>query len=547
MGADSRAWLGQLLLIAILVCVPSAVPEAVVPWSLYHKTDFILETCKKTALKLPNRVRYEEIPDPLSDVSLPLVTITDFTTGENGKEVILIVAGEHSRELITSEIAFWLGKLLSGQTKEELIDWGAYQSVQEGVWASGLSKDKLTDWVDTILKRVIFKIIPVENILGRKAVEGGRTCLRKTAAGVDLNRNWEYAWQQVDEASDVYGGKKPFSEAESRVVKLIAETVRPRAYVNLHSGEWAMYVPWDSKRELAPDLPADTLEVLEKMNIFCECMNGAAGKVAGYLAFGSSMDYMYVKEHVPYSLTFEVFGPDGLGKIARGGKPRRHLSGEGLEAEGVPELDLNLAEDAAETSQPLLSMQALRRSLLRLVKGEAVSENAAAGNAESELERCVRDYNPIQPEEYQEVVARWLGVFLVLGDHLATHPAASRAQHTAEQEEQPKPPNPPSLMDLAIKGKVAEQEQQQPSDFMKALSLLGKRGSTLAQGFQLPTNINPWASPPGEGAASIMWLPLTVGAVAALAYLGWVWARRWAGSNGRLPRVRRGPQKARIV
>jgi hypothetical protein len=53
----------------------------------------------------------------------------------------------------------------------------------------------------------------------------------------------------------VYGGKKPFSEAESRVVKLIAETVRPRAYVNLHSGEWAMYVPWDSKQELAPDLP----------------------------------------------------------------------------------------------------------------------------------------------------------------------------------------------------------------------------------------------------------------------------------------------------
>jgi len=59
--------------------------------------------------------RYENIPDPESDISLPVVTITDFATGEAGKEVILLVAGEHARELITSEIVFWLGKLLAGK------------------------------------------------------------------------------------------------------------------------------------------------------------------------------------------------------------------------------------------------------------------------------------------------------------------------------------------------------------------------------------------------------------------------------------------------
>ncbi len=41
------------------------------------------------------------------------------------------------------------------------------------------------------------QIIPVENIQGRKAVESGDTCLRKTAAGVDLNRNWAHAWRQA--------------------------------------------------------------------------------------------------------------------------------------------------------------------------------------------------------------------------------------------------------------------------------------------------------------------------------------------------------------
>lgn len=36
------------------------------------------------------------------------------------------------------------------------------------------------------------------------------------------------------------------------------------------------------------------------------------------------------------------------------------------------------------------------------VQAEAASSNAAAGSADSELERCVRDYNPVQLEEYQE-------------------------------------------------------------------------------------------------------------------------------------------------
>jgi hypothetical protein len=90
-------------------------------------------------------------------VSLPLVTITDFTTGEQGKEVVLLVAGEHARELITSEIAFWLGSLLAGQTAD-LGDWGPLQSAQAKAWAHGLTKEKLSTWAEGLLKRVIFKV-----------------------------------------------------------------------------------------------------------------------------------------------------------------------------------------------------------------------------------------------------------------------------------------------------------------------------------------------------------------------------------------------------
>ena len=70
---------------------------------------------------------YEEIPDPESDVSLPLVTITDFASGggsssssspggdkTSGKEVILLIAGEVGREALGPEVALWLTSLLSG-------------------------------------------------------------------------------------------------------------------------------------------------------------------------------------------------------------------------------------------------------------------------------------------------------------------------------------------------------------------------------------------------------------------------------------------------
>lgn len=104
--------------------------------------------------------RYEEIPDPESRFSLPQVTITDFNTGETGKEVILLVGGEHSRELITSEIIFWLGALLTGQTGEEFHEWAATQPVQATAWRNGFSKGTLEEWGKKLLKKVVFKVSP---------------------------------------------------------------------------------------------------------------------------------------------------------------------------------------------------------------------------------------------------------------------------------------------------------------------------------------------------------------------------------------------------
>lgn len=59
---------------------------------------------------------------------------------------------------------------------------------------------------------------------------------------------------QSDKNSEEYGGPEPFSEPQTRLLNNVLEA-QPQAFVNLHSGEWAMYTPWDSKQEVAANLP----------------------------------------------------------------------------------------------------------------------------------------------------------------------------------------------------------------------------------------------------------------------------------------------------
>lgn len=130
----------------------------------------------------------------------------------------------------------------------------------------------------------------------RRAVEAGNTCLRKTLAGVDLNRNWPVAWRKgADPSSEEYGGPAPLSEPQSRALAaLVAGLANVAGYVQVHSGEWAMYVPWDHTKAEALGLPGDTHALLDVMNAQCQCTRGAGGAASSYLAYGTSMDYMWL-------------------------------------------------------------------------------------------------------------------------------------------------------------------------------------------------------------------------------------------------------------
>jgi hypothetical protein len=65
-------------------------------------------------------------------------------------------------------------------------------------------------------------------------------------------------------------------------------------------------------------LQADLPDLVSKVGRLCDCKAGPAGAVSGYLAFGTSMDYLYVHKRVPYPLTVEVYGGGNVGKLAAG-------------------------------------------------------------------------------------------------------------------------------------------------------------------------------------------------------------------------------------
>jgi len=85
-----------------------------------------------------------------------------------------------------------------------------------------------------ILNRNCTLIIPVFNI---------DSYGRKNTAGVDLNRNFEYNWQNSgspDPTSDYYHGPSALSEPESQAVKAVFEREKPFFYLNFHTfgGPW---------------------------------------------------------------------------------------------------------------------------------------------------------------------------------------------------------------------------------------------------------------------------------------------------------------------
>ncbi|GER26152.1 carboxypeptidase B2 [Striga asiatica] len=214
--------------------------------------------------------------------------------------------GQHARELITTELAL---RILSILSEEEFLP----------------NVDR--SYLNRTLDRLVIKIVPLENLNGRKLVEDGELCERRNGRGVDLNRNWSVDWGKKEKVcskiillafSPDYDpfeerpGTAPFSEPETQIMRKLAISFEPHIWVNVHSGMEALFMPYDHKNTTPPGIPSQIMKsVLEDLNHFHlkdQCLIGSGGGSVGYLAHGTATDYMFDVARVPMAFTFEIYG-----------------------------------------------------------------------------------------------------------------------------------------------------------------------------------------------------------------------------------------------
>ncbi|MBB20846.1 MAG: hypothetical protein CMP20_15525 [Rickettsiales bacterium] len=181
----------------------------------------------------------------------------------------LVVAGVHARERITTHVASMLALRAQMRT-----------GVQTG------------------------KLIVVTEL-----VKGSDSCWRGNANKVDINRNFPVNWQPSSPDSRMldYGGPEPLSEPESQFLYDLLETHQPDLFIDLHSGEVAIYTPWHGKFDHAQTAPSaqDLVSRIPEL----EGVRAGVGSIqGGYIAYGTIADTALGRFNTPCVFTFEVYG-----------------------------------------------------------------------------------------------------------------------------------------------------------------------------------------------------------------------------------------------
>ncbi|XP_058090682.1 uncharacterized protein LOC131237056 isoform X2 [Magnolia sinica] len=223
---------------------------------LYHSSDSLMKRVKALVGRHPDRLTMETIRAGSKGYSSEILVVTynrvKKDIDSSSKFRILLSFGQHGRELITSEVALRLLGILSEEHKIPRIDMFS---------------------LNKILENLVIKVVPMENPNGRGLVEAGDLCERRNGRGVDLNRNWSVDW-----------GKK----------------------------EKALFMPYDHRNTTPVGFAADIMRsMLENLNhLHCQdrCLVGSGGGSVGYLAHGTSTDYMHDIVKVPMAFTFEIYG-----------------------------------------------------------------------------------------------------------------------------------------------------------------------------------------------------------------------------------------------
>jgi hypothetical protein len=119
-----------------------------------------------------------------------------------------------------------------------------------------LCEDPKVEGMDT--RKLHFRIVPVQNPWGFDHFT------RQNARGVDLNRNFDCAWEELRDVQDVmvpwdynYKGTRPASEPETRIIQRLIDRDRPVCAIDFHTADYILLRPHKGDAKLIQGIHED--------------------------------------------------------------------------------------------------------------------------------------------------------------------------------------------------------------------------------------------------------------------------------------------------
>ncbi len=206
----------------------------------YHSTLELETDLRALERDHPGLASLQEIGETLEKRKIYALKISDNASSDEGEPAVLFIGCHHAREWISVEVPFLFGKYL-------LENYDLSPEVRDLVDASEI-------W-----------IVPIANPDGLEySIHVYRYWRKNRRAnvdgtyGVDINRNYGYAWGFDDvgssphPGSDVFRGTGPFSEPETAAVRALFLGHDFRAMISFHSFAQDILYPWGFTTETAP-------------------------------------------------------------------------------------------------------------------------------------------------------------------------------------------------------------------------------------------------------------------------------------------------------
>ena len=185
----------------------------------------------------PKRLPYDEFAEAMRDLARqhPALWVKSEGPCSDGRPVWSFEIGDPSRPTM------YFGAALHGWEWENAFGLLRLAEV--------LCDEPNVEGIDTA--KLHFRIVPVQNPYGYDHF------VRQNARGVDLNRNFDMAWDSLKGAQDVptpwdynYKGARPASERETQIVQTIIDQTHPRCVIDFHTAHYVMLLPHQGDEKL---------------------------------------------------------------------------------------------------------------------------------------------------------------------------------------------------------------------------------------------------------------------------------------------------------